>query len=116
MHFDQIESCPFGNHIELSPIEYEVLELTEGQAPTMDGWRVEMTAKGYDLWTTDELRATEIEITGFAMGFPLAKVRGQDFWLDSVTAPDGDRYYYSTRGDFGEAVGETHDRAEQPTR
>jgi len=64
-----------------------------------------MVARGYDLWTTDELRQTQIRIESFAFGMPLAKLRGQDFWLDFTTAPDGDRYYYAPAGVYAEAVG-----------
>lgn len=102
----RIESCPFGHHVEMSPIRYEVIELEAGAAPTLDEWRAEMVGKGYDLWSTDELRATEIRITGFALGFPLAEVRGREFTLDFVTAPDGGRYYYAPTGAYAEAVGQ----------
>ena len=102
----KIESCSFGHHVELSPIRYTVLEV-EGQAPTLDEWKVKMAERGYDLWTTEELRETEIEIEAFALGFPMAKVRGRDFHLDFTTAPDGDRYYFAPKGAYAEAVGET---------
>ena len=101
-----IESCPFGHHVEMSPISYEVIELLAGTAPTLEEWRAEMVAKGHDLWTTEELRQTEIRITGFALGFPLAEVRGRDFHLDYTTSPDGDRYYYAPAGAYAEAVGQ----------
>ena len=103
----KIESCPFGHHVELSPIRYTVLEVEEGQALTLDEWKAQMIAKGYDLWTTEELRHTEIEIEAFALGFPMAKVRGRDFWLDFTTAPNGDRHYYAPSGAYAEAVGAT---------
>ena len=101
-----IQSCPFGHHTELGDIHCEVLELAEGQAPTLDEWRASMAARGFDLWTTDELRATEIRIESFAFGMPMAKLRGQDFWLDFVTAPNGDRYYHAPAGAYAEAVGQ----------
>ena len=102
----RIESCPFGHHTELSPIRFEVLELQDGAAPTMDEWRASMLARGLDMWTTDELRATEIRITGFALGFPMAEVRGREFMLDFVTAPNGDRYYHAPAGEYAEAIGQ----------
>ena len=102
-----IETCPFGHHVELSPIGYTVLEVEEGQALTLHEWKVKIAERGYDLWTTEELRETEIEIEAFALGFPMAKVRGRDFHLDFTTAPDGDRYYFAPKGAYAEAVGET---------
>ena len=42
-----IQSCPFGHHVEMADIRYEVLELQDGAAPTMDEWREQMVAKGY---------------------------------------------------------------------
>ena len=53
---------------------------------------------------TDGLLVPEIEITGFAMGFPIAKVRGREFVLDFVTAPDGERYYHAPAGAYARAV------------
>ncbi len=105
-----IQECPFGHHVELADIRYEVVGIEAGSAPTLDEWKAAMVARGHDLWTTDELRQTEIEITGFAFGFPMATVRGQDFWLNFTTAPDGDRYYYAPTGAYAEAVGETEAR------
>ena len=102
-----IQNCPFGHHIELFDIRYEVVGLDEGQAPTLDEWRAQMVARGYDLWTTQELETTEIRITGFALGFPMAEVRGWEFVLDFVTAPNGDRYYVAPVGAYAEAIGET---------
>jgi len=101
-----LESCPFGHHMELSPIHYEVVGLEAGAAPTLDEWKASMVGKGYDIWTTDELRATEIRITGFTMGFPMAEVRGREFILDFSTAPNGDRYYYAEAGAYARAVGQ----------
>jgi hypothetical protein len=100
----RISQCPFGHHIELEPIRYDVVGIEDGHAPTLDEWKAEMVARGYDLWTTSELYATEIEITGFAFGCPIARVRGQDFRLDFATAPDGDRYYYAIAGTYAEAT------------
>jgi len=106
----RIGSCPFGHHVELSPIQYEVLELEAGAAPTLEEWRAAVVAQGYDLWTTRELEATEIRITGFALGFPMAEVRGREFTLDFVTAPDGDRYYTAPAGAYAKAIGEADER------
>lgn len=99
-----IESCPFGHHVEMSPIRYEVIELEGGQAPALEEWRAQMIGRGYDLWTTPELERSEIRIKGFAFGFPMAEVRGRDFHLDYTTSPDGDRYYYALAGAYAEAV------------
>ncbi len=99
-----IRSCPFGHHVEMADILYEVLELQDGSAPTMDEWKAEMVAKGLDLWTTDELRQTEITIETFAFGMPMAKLRGEDFWLDFTTAPNGERYWYAPVGAYAEAT------------
>jgi hypothetical protein len=112
----KLESCPFGHHIELAAIRYVVLSLEDGQALTLDEWKAAMVAKGYDTWTTEELRATEIRIESFAFGMPMAKLRGEDFWLDFVTAPNGDRYYYSPRGAYAEAIAEAAEPATQPTQ
>ena len=98
------EHCPFGRHMELSPIRYEVIGLEDGAAPTDGEWAARMRAGGYDLWTTDELRGTEIEITAFAFGDPVAMVRGRVFWLRSATSPGGHRYYYSHAGDYDRAI------------
>jgi len=106
-----IQSCPFGHHVEMADIRYEVLELQDGSAPAMDEWRASMVAKGYELWSTDELRATEIRIESFAFGMPLAKLRGRDFALDFVTAPNGERYWYALAGAYAEAIGEAATQA-----
>ena len=99
-----IQSCPFGHHVELADIRYEVLELQDGSAPTMDEWKSEMVAKGYELWTTDQLRQTEVVIESFAFGLPVARVRGQEFVLDFTTAPNGERYWYAAAGAYAEAT------------
>lgn len=99
-----IQSCPFGHHIELSDIRFEVIDLEEGQAPSDDEWLTNMR-ETRDLWTTDELRLTEIRITGFAFGFPMAEVRGNDFWLGMMTSPEGHRFYFAETGAYAEAVG-----------
>jgi len=111
-----IQSCPFGHHVELSDIGYEVLELQDGAAPTMDVWRADMVGRGYDLWTTEQLRKTEIKIESFALGLPLARVRGQEFTLDFVTAPNGERYWYAAAGAYAEAIGEAATQATPPSR
>jgi len=101
-----IESCPFSNHIELSPITYTVLELVEGQAPSEEEWLAQMR-EDRDIWDTEALRQTEIRITGFALGFPMAEVRGSDFWLGMTTSPRGHRYFYAPKGAYAKAIGET---------
>ena len=101
----KITSCPFGNHMEFSAIAYTVLEVEEGHALTDEEWLGEMRAER-DLWTTDELAETEITIQSFAFGMPLATVRGQDFWLDMTTSPEGRRYYWSPRGAYERALAE----------
>ena len=95
--------CPFGRHMEMSPIKFEVLSVEDGAAPTLEEWLAEKSEK-YDLWTTRELGDTEIEITSFAMGMPMAKVRGENFWLNFQTAPTGDRYYYAPKGKLAEVT------------
>jgi len=110
-----IQSCPFGHHVEMADIRYEVLELQDGSAPTMDEWRASMVAKGYDLWTTDQLRATEITIESFAFGLPVAKVRGRALPLDFATAPNGERYWYAPAGAYAEAIGEAATQATPPS-
>jgi hypothetical protein len=106
-----IQMCPFGHHTELHDLHFEVLEIEAGAAPSLDEWKAQMAGRGYDVWTTEELRRTEIEITGFAFGFPMATVRGRDFWLNFGTAPDGDRYYYAPRGSYAEAIGQAEPQA-----
>ncbi len=101
---DKRESCPFGKHVELQPIEYEVLEVVEGEALTLDEWKAEMIGKGYDLWTTEELTESEIEITSFAYGMPFANVRGEDFHIDFTSAPDNQRFYYARAGSYAKAI------------
>ena len=101
----KITNCPFGNHIEFSAIPYTVLEIEEGQAPTDVEWLATMRAE-QDLWSTDELRLTEIRIESFAYGVPLATVRGEDFWLDMMTSPEGHRYYYAPKGAYERALAE----------
>ena len=98
-----ITSCPFGHHIEFSSIAYTVLEIETGQAPTDEEWLATMRADRH-LWTTDELRQTEIVIESFAYGMPMATVNGQDFWLDMMTSPEGHRYYYAPRGAYEQAI------------
>ena len=106
-----IQMCPFGHHTELSDLHFEVLEIEAGSALTLDEWKAQMAERGYDVWTTDELRRTEIRIESFAFGMPMATVRGKDFWLNFTTAPDGDRYYYAHRGLYAGAIGEAEPRA-----
>lgn len=101
----RITSCPFGHHIELSPIGYIVLEIEAGQAPTEEEWLATMRAER-DVWSTDELAKTEIRIESFAFGMPMAKVRGRDFPLDFVTSPEGHRYYWAPRGAYERAIAE----------
>jgi len=102
----RITSCPFGHHVELSPIAYTVLGVEEGHALTDEEWLAQMQAER-DLWTTDELAETEITIQSFAFGMPLATVRGQDFWLDMTTSPEGRRYYWSPRRAYERAIAES---------
>ena len=101
----KITSCPFGNHIEFSSIAYTVLEIEVGQAPTDEEWLATMRADR-DLWSTDELRGTEIRIESFAFGLPMATVRGEDFWLDMMTSPEGHRYYWAAKGAYERALAE----------
>lgn len=99
----KITSCPFGNHMEMSPIRYTVLEIEAGQALTDEEWLAAMRADR-DLWSTDELRQTEIVIQSFAFGMPMATVRGEGFWLDMMTSPEGHRYYYAPKDAYELAV------------
>jgi len=99
-----IQSCPWGHHIKMGFIEYEVTGIEEGSALSEEEFIADMKAKGYDLWTTEQLAETEIEITGFSFGFPLAKVRGQEFTLDFTSAPTGGRYYYCRAGAYASAT------------
>lgn len=98
-----LTSCPFGNHVELSPIAYVVLDIEEGRALTDEEWLARMRVDR-DMWTTEQLRRSEIRIEGFAFGFPIATVRGTDFPLDAVTSPEGHRYYGASRGAYARAV------------
>lgn len=92
--------CPFGHHVELSGIKYTVTGMEEGHAPTDEEWLEAMRAKGLDLWTTDELYKSPIEITAFAYGFPVANINGQSVNLDFATSPDGKRYYYMNHEEY----------------
>jgi len=94
-----IQSCPFGHHMELSDLHYTVIEMEPGHALSDEQWLATMRADR-DLWTTDQLQGTEIRIESFALGLPLATVRGQDFWLDMMTSPEGHRHYYAPKGAY----------------
>lgn len=101
----KITSCLFGHHIELSAIPYTVLSVEEGQAPTEEEWLATMRVDR-DVWSTDQLGQSEIVIESFAFGLPMATVRGDDFWLDVITSPEGHRYYWSPKGAYERAVAE----------
>jgi len=99
-----MQSCPFGNHVELTDIHYVVESLEEGSAMSEDEFVAKMEADGYDLWTTDELYESPIEITSFAYGLPMANINGQSVNLDFVTSPSGKRYYYMNHEEYERLV------------
>lgn len=97
----KVESCPFGHHVELSPIKYTVTGIEEGAALSDEEVIAEMEAKGKKCWTdTGTLRADGVEITSFACGIPIANINGADYPLDFMTLPSGKRLYYGPAANF----------------
>ena len=95
-----MSSCPWGHHIELGRVKFTVLSLDEGSAPTDEEWLATQREKGYILWTTDELRSTPIEITGFSFGYPSANIGGKSVNLDFAESPSRKRYYYLDAAEY----------------
>jgi hypothetical protein len=96
-----IQSCPFGNHVELSDIEYEVLGMEEGEARSDEDVLAEMAEQGRITWTdTGEMQDAGVEITAFVYGFPIANIGGQDFTLSFTSLPSGKRVYYGNREEY----------------
>jgi hypothetical protein len=99
--------CPCnGHHVELGNmsryIELDWDTLREGERPlTTDEFRAQLVEKGYTTFTTEELRANQIEITGFAFGLPMAKRNGAAINLDFASAPDGTRIYFVRNEEMG---------------
>lgn len=75
------------------------------QAPTDEEW-LERMRVDRDLWTTEQLRETEIHIEAFAFGLPIATVRGRDFALEMTTSPEGHRHYWAAKGAYERALAE----------
>jgi hypothetical protein len=101
-----IQMCPFGHHVELADIEYEVIEMVEGKAPTDEAVIAEMEAKGYLCWDNTGDTPKGIEVKSFAMGFPIADCGGKpDFWMDFQTLPSGKRLWYCRKDDYEARMG-----------
>ena len=96
-----IQSCPWGNHVELSPISYTVLSIEEGSAKSDEDVLAEMNDKGLICWTdTGDLKDAGVDITSFAYGMPIANINGHNFNLDFTSLPSGRRVYYGNRSVF----------------
>ena len=101
-----IQSCPFGNHVELSDIKYTVTEMIEGEAPSDEAVIAEMEAKGYLTWTDTKDTPKGIEVTSFAYGCPIASCGGKpDFWMDFKSLPSGKRLWYCRKDDYEGRMG-----------
>lgn len=101
-----VQNCPFGRHVELSDIQYEVLSLEDGEAPSDESVIAEMESKGYLCWDNTANTPAGIEVTSFAMGFPIASCGGKpDFWMDFKTLPSGKRLWYCRKDDYDERMG-----------
>ena len=102
----KVESCPFGNHVELSQIKYTVTGMEEGAALSDEEAIAEMEAKGYKCWTDTADTPKGIEITSFAMGCPIASCNGEKgFWMDFRSLPSGRRVWYCRADDYEARMG-----------
>jgi hypothetical protein len=103
-----IQSCPFGNHIELSDIKYTAESLEEGEAGTDEDALAKLESKGHVCWTdTAKLREDGVEITSFAYGFPMANIGGQNLNLDFTSLPSGKRVWYCSADEYAKLTGAT---------
>lgn len=96
--------CP-GHHVEIGARadhwEIDWSTLREGKAPSDDEFLQNLKEQYQEVYDTDQLRASDIEITSFSFGLPIAKskIDGSDITLDFTSAPSGKRYYYVVHRD-----------------
>ena len=102
-----VQNCPFGKHVELSDIQYEVLSMEEGEAPTDEAVIAEMESEGYLCWTSTADTPEGIVVTSFAFGCPIAECPAgkKDFWMDFRSLPSGRRLWYCRKDDYEERMG-----------
>jgi len=102
-----VQNCPFGKHVELSDIGYEVVSLEEGEAPTDEAVIAEMESKGHLCWDSTANTPAGIEVVSFAFGCPIAECpKGKkDFWMDFMSLPSGKRLWYCRKDDYEQRMG-----------